>query len=341
MWLGRKKLCSRKTLGVKKISLLILWPLLSFPSSLVREKLSELHKLRSEIRKSVFEKSRTDAEIRRAQLEMQQQLDKIAGLNQEVAGLRDKMSERVSFLYKTHRLEEKGALFQLTGGHDFLKKAFYLNYLNNQDLKIVSEFKTKEKTILKEQKKYKARVVHFENLQKKSKKRYAELLKSENAQRQIIAAIKNDIKSSKETQPQQNFFSEKRGFLKLPALGAILNEFGLMRDKLTNLNHLNTGIYIRANQGVEVQSVGAGEVLHAEWVPGWGFTIIVDHGEFYYSIYSGLKDPSVRLGDRVLDHQKLAVVGNQAYDKNSGLYFEIRHFSEPQNPSEWLEKEAL
>lgn len=307
----------------------------------VREKLSELYQLRNEIRKAVFEKSRFRDELARLRIEMSKQSEGLESLEQDQTALKEKMLSRVKGLYKLHRLQPQGSVMQIFGSHNFLKKSFYLKYLNEQDKRLVGEYKRKTESIKKEREQYKRRVGYFKKMNRDIQKKHLSLLSQEKKQRELIQVIKRAVQSSKSAEDNKNFFSELRGKLKAPVNGPHRGQFGLRRDRRTDLTYLDTGIYFEASEGSDVQSIASGEVLYIGEIEGWGLTMVVDHGEFYYSIYSHLKNPSVRLGEKVLDHQKLAVVGRSAYDNNQSLYFEIRHFSEPQDPTEWIERGTL
>lgn len=306
----------------------------------VREKLSELHELREKIRKVVFEKSRIQDEVARLQIEMERQNERIASLQSNQTELKEKILSRVEGLYKLYRLQPQGSLIQLLGAHDFLKKTFYLKYLNEQDKGLVQAYKNQASSLLNEQIQYKKRLVFFNKMKQKVQSRHLELNAQEEKQRELISAIRMVVKSDENHDPLTPFFSEKRGRLKAPTIGSLKSNYGLRRDRKNDLSHLETGIYYQTTEGSDVNSVASGEVIYLEQVAGWGLTAIVDHGEFYYSVYSHLKNPSVRPGEKVLDNQKLAVVGRSSYDSSETLYFEIRHFSEPQDPQDWIERGA-
>lgn len=326
---------------MKLISVLLAFALFSQADSNVREKLSELHELREQIRKAVFEKSRFQDEVARLQIEVEKQNERMTLLQQDQSELKEKILSRVEGLYKLHRLQPQGSLMQLLGSHDFLKKTFYLKYMNEQDKGLIQEYQGKTKSLQKEKAQYAKRLAYFRKLKQRAQSRHLELRTQEQKQRDLISAIRLSVQSAQSSDPLAPFFSEKRGKLKPPTTGIMKSNFGLRRDRKNDLNHLETGIYYQTSEGTDVLSVSSGEVVFLDHVPGWGLTLILDHGEFYYSVYSHLKNPSVRPGEKVQDNQKLAVVGRSSYDKNENLYFEIRHFSEPQDPEEWIERGTL
>jgi septal ring factor EnvC (AmiA/AmiB activator) len=69
--------------------------------------------------------------------------------------------------------------------------------------------------------------------------------------------------------------------------------------------------------------------------------LVLDHGDHYYTVYAGTKDAVVTVGDQVQPQQKIASTGFSEIHGTQGMYFEIRHFSEPYDPKSWLKGPPL
>jgi septal ring factor EnvC (AmiA/AmiB activator) len=113
-------------------------------------------------------------------------------------------------------------------------------------------------------------------------------------------------------------------------------KFGLVKSDDQAYTLSNKGVYISAAQGSPVKSVFSGKISYVGDLPGFGTTLIVDHGDHYYSVYSHMKEVAVNVGDEVEQSQVIAQIGTPPVDKTPGLYFEIRHFSEPYDPQQWM-----
>ena len=74
----------------------------------------------------------------------------------------------------------------------------------------------------------------------------------------------------------------------------------------------------------------------SDWLPGYGQSVIVNHGQGYYSIYAHLGSSSVSTGSRVSAGQTLGTVGDSGSLKGPCLHFEVRRGREAQNPEVWL-----
>jgi septal ring factor EnvC (AmiA/AmiB activator) len=95
-------------------------------------------------------------------------------------------------------------------------------------------------------------------------------------------------------------------------------------------------VLLEASQGTAVRAVYHGRVAFADWLPGLGLLIIVDHGDGYMSLYGHnealLKEP----GDWVEPGETIAQVGDTGGQSRPALYFEIRQNGEPVNPRPWI-----
>jgi murein DD-endopeptidase MepM/ murein hydrolase activator NlpD len=60
-----------------------------------------------------------------------------------------------------------------------------------------------------------------------------------------------------------------------------------------------------------------------------GQTLVVSHGDHYFTVYAGLRKSPLTVGEKVQLGQSIA-------ESNEVTYFEVRHFSEPLNPEEWV-----
>jgi septal ring factor EnvC (AmiA/AmiB activator) len=95
---------------------------------------------------------------------------------------------------------------------------------------------------------------------------------------------------------------------------------------------------VRSTANLPVKSVAAGRVVFADWLRGFGNLIIVDHGQGYMSLYGNNETLFKQVGDTLHGGDTIASIGNSGGNEESGLYFELRHESEPFDPTHWLAK---
>ncbi|MBI3714152.1 MAG: peptidoglycan DD-metalloendopeptidase family protein [Burkholderiales bacterium] len=129
-------------------------------------------------------------------------------------------------------------------------------------------------------------------------------------------------------------FARLKGQLRLPVVGELLAKFG--QKRIDSLNW--KGLFIKATEGADVKAIGAGRVVTATWMRGYGNLIVLDHGGDFLSIYGGNQAVLKNVGDQVKAGEKIASAGNTFGYEESGLYFEMRHKGQPLDPLSWTHK---
>lgn len=94
------------------------------------------------------------------------------------------------------------------------------------------------------------------------------------------------------------------------------------------------GLELVAAAGAPVRSVAAGRVAFADTYADYGLTVILDHGDRYYSLYATLGAIDVRAGDQVAGGARVGTVGVAPDDAK--LYFELRKGAETIEPGDWF-----
>ncbi|MEW5248682.1 murein hydrolase activator EnvC family protein [Microbulbifer sp. 2201CG32-9] len=129
----------------------------------------------------------------------------------------------------------------------------------------------------------------------------------------------------------QQPFARQRGRMDWPSKGRRANAFGQRRANGITW----TGITIRASEGTPVRAIHRGRVVFADYLRGQGMLIILDHGDGYLSLYGHNQSLSRSLGEWVETGDTIARAGNTGGLSDSGVYFEIRHDGQPQDPTIW------
>ena len=127
-------------------------------------------------------------------------------------------------------------------------------------------------------------------------------------------------------------FADARGRLPRPVDGEALNRFG---QSYSDGNLHRQGIVLGAAEGTPVRAVHPGRVVFADWLRGSGLLVVVDHGAGYMSLYANTGGLIKRNGDWVNRGEPLATAGRDGGSGQPGLYFEIRHNGQAQDPAQW------
>ena len=126
-------------------------------------------------------------------------------------------------------------------------------------------------------------------------------------------------------------FTEVRGRLPWPARGKVLATFGESRAGGMKWN----GVLLGTRTAGEVRAAYFGRVVYADWLPGLGLLMILDHGGGYLSLY-GYNDRLYKgVGDKVRPGEVLAQSPGESSTRPE-LYFEIREGARPLDPRPWL-----
>jgi septal ring factor EnvC (AmiA/AmiB activator) len=133
-------------------------------------------------------------------------------------------------------------------------------------------------------------------------------------------------------QGERKAFARLRGKLGWPSRGRLTNRYGSSR-KVGKLKW--QGVMIKAPEGTDVSAISHGRVAFSDWLRGFGLLTIIDHGDGYMSLYGGNQSLYKEVGDWVEAGEVIASVGNSGGNKNTALYFEIRHKGKPTNPLKW------
>ena len=128
-------------------------------------------------------------------------------------------------------------------------------------------------------------------------------------------------------------FAQRKGRMDWPVAGQVVRKFGQSRadGRMTW-----DGVLLAAPAGGEVRAVHHGRVAFADWLPGMGLLVIVDHGDGYLSLYGHNQDLSTGVGEWVDPGSVIAYVGDSGGQALTGLYFELRKSGKPLNPAPWI-----
>jgi septal ring factor EnvC (AmiA/AmiB activator) len=145
---------------------------------------------------------------------------------------------------------------------------------------------------------------------------------------ELLANIPTDTASN---------FKLLKGKLPWPIKGKFLGKFG--QSKHHGGLKWN-GVLIKAKTGTPVRTIGSGRVAFSDWLQGFGFITIIDHGNGYMSLYGHNETLFKQSGEWVQAGEVIASAGDSGGQQQSGVYFEIRSRGKPVNPANWCSSSA-
>lgn len=94
------------------------------------------------------------------------------------------------------------------------------------------------------------------------------------------------------------------------------------------------GLELRTTIGTPVRCIFAGRVAFADHYAEYGNTVIIDHGDNYFTVTASLSAVDVKVGQELSAGTRLGVVGSEG---GAGVvYFEVRRGPETLEPGEWF-----
>lgn len=114
--------------------------------------------------------------------------------------------------------------------------------------------------------------------------------------------------------------------------GYLVSFYGMRPHPRYKVMKLHAGVDFSAPTGTPIYATGNGIITDAKYLPGYGNTIIVDHGFNYKSLYGHLLEMNVRVGQTVKRGQQIGKIGNTGNSVGPHLHYEVHYKGIPKNP---------
>ncbi|ABY92347.1 MAG: Peptidase M23B [Caldanaerobacter subterraneus] len=122
----------------------------------------------------------------------------------------------------------------------------------------------------------------------------------------------------------------------VPSSNVITSPFGMRLHPVLGVYRMHTGIDIAANTGASIVAAADGQVIFSGYYGGYGYTVIIDHGDGISTLYAHNSALLVKEGDTVKRGQVIAKAGSTGLSTGPHLHFEVRKNGVPVNPMDWL-----
>ncbi|MGE6462973.1 murein hydrolase activator EnvC family protein [Pseudoalteromonas sp. M58] len=296
--------------------------------------------------------------VKKTQQQQAEQQQRAVKLEKQQAQFQRVLAAQLKSAYMAGSDDYSKMLLNQEDTAKFERTLSYYNYLNKARIKQLDELKalqieiaknqaelekTKEKLValFDEQKRRQAalldakneRQASLKNLKKQLNKTKNSISYLEENEQTLIATIK-ELEEEKATKIELLGLNKNKGRLSWPSKGKLTHKFGQRKHGGINWK----GVLISAAEGTSVNSIHNGQVVFADWLKGYGWVIVVDHGEGFMSLYGHAQTLLKDVGDMVREGESVALVGQSGGQADSGLYFEIRHKGRAVNPIKWCRR---
>lgn len=139
----------------------------------------------------------------------------------------------------------------------------------------------------------------------------------------------------------QEIDSYLRRMERIPSINPIRSSritswFGKRIHPKLGFSRIHSGIDLKAKIGTKVVATAQGTVTFAGYKSGYGYTVIIDHGQGYETLYAHNSKIVVKVGEKVKQGELICYSGNSGTSTGPHLHYEVRVDGKPVNPAWFL-----
>lgn len=318
-----------------------------------RKILGNLYEINFKLKKMSEKRSRLSEQMLAAKGDVSLVARTIGRLENRISDQRRILSRRLRSLYKLGEQGTMQVIFSSQSASDFDRNLAYLKRVADRDVELITDFQSNLTALEQNRSKLRRNVLRMVSLEKSLKRQEGQLEDEQNSKSRLLAVLRKskqtyiDRLSGLRQQVgsagvaeeiasliEESFF-ERKGRLLAPIRGTIAKDFGLIQDDRYKFKLNHKGVFVASDSGEPVRAVFPGQVSFVGLLEGCGHTVILDHGDHYYSVYCHHQEVKVKKHQKVTEGELLGNVGADEFGQ-TGLYFEIRHFSDPIDPRLWV-----
>jgi murein DD-endopeptidase MepM/ murein hydrolase activator NlpD len=121
-----------------------------------------------------------------------------------------------------------------------------------------------------------------------------------------------------------------------PVQGRITGSFGERIDPFSGEGAFHRGVDISSEIGTRIIAPADGVVRFADFMNGYGRTVLLDHGNGITTLYGHMSGFAVSAGQVVHRGDTVGYVGQSGRSTGPHLHYEVRIFDTPVNPRKYL-----
>lgn len=304
------------------------------------------------------------AELRKVENQLSLVMNKIGELEKELAAAEKRLQEREKVLNKRLRdiyihgkLNYLEVIMGAKNFSDFSNRMEFLKRIITSDLTLIGEIKKERALILLKKQELEAQKKELVELENKARKQKDKIEDKKEEQLIVLERLQNEkalaeqsyaelqstsesIKARIQARQHQGISSSQAvhgtGQLIWPAHGPITSPFGYRIHPIFGTQIFHSGIDLGIDTGTPVLAADSGVVVEAGWISGYGYTVIIDHGNGLSTLYAHNSEVTVSPGQSVSQGQVICYSGSTGYSTGPHLHFEVRLNGSPVNPLGYL-----
>jgi len=323
------------------------------------EAFSNLEVASKDIEKEI---EKLDHQIDFAELDIKALNEELAGLETSLRETQERVAIRMVALYKHARKGYVKGLFDAEDLMDFRQRAKYASAVIKQDQEEISRWasigqkcrsditatsgRLRETTAKRDASKALRKqlrdeldgtVVKLMNVHREKEFYETGVKQLELAARGVSQALtgltqRDDGYRGDSSRP----FADSKGHLPVPMVGRMVA--GPKAKGSGSESVFQRGVFFESKTNQEVKAVFDGRVDFSGKLKGYGETIIVNHGDRFFTIYAFLTHRIKRMGESVSQGEVIGGVGTAGDPFDKRLYFEIRESDKTLAPMSWFDR---
>ena len=282
-------------------------------------------------------------------------------------------NKRVRDIYINGRLSYLEVIIGAKDFSDFANRVEMLKRIIDADIKLISSIKTEREEISQRKATLEADRAKVVELENKAREAQAVIQKKKDEQSAILAQAQNDKAVAEQMQADLQASSDAiramlqqraaeraaaaaaaaqaaqssgggsdytyvqgTGQLAWPVSGVITSGFGWREHPIFGRQIFHSGIDIGVREGTPVHAADSGTVVYSGWMDGYGYAVVIDHGNGISTLCAHNSDLAVSEGQSVSKGTVIAYAGSTGNATGPHVHFEVRVNGDPVNPLGYL-----
>lgn len=162
------------------------------------------------------------------------------------------------------------------------------------------------------------------------------MLKERQAARAAAAAAAAAAAQSSGGQGASDNWVQGTGQLGWPVSGEITSPYGYRIHPIWGTTIYHSGIDIGVDEGTPVHAADGGVVVWSGWMGGYGYAVVIDHGNGLSTLYGHNSELAVDEGQSVAKGQVISYAGSTGNSTGPHVHFEVRVNGDPVDPMGYL-----
>lgn len=319
-----------------------------------KQVLAELWRLEQNMEQTKKELDNVSSQLDVAVAEVKQAEQRLADTEDKLNKQQQLLAARLPAIYKLGPVSYLEVLLSSTTFSDLVSRMTLVSSLVRCDRELISSLEEKQKehaAALADLQQKKARL---ESLKSTYEGRKVQLASRSQERERYLKNLKEDSlewekaldeweELSQKLGEEIRALQQKEGFVRTgklamvwPVRGRVTSQYGSRYHPIIKRYRMHSGIDIAVPTGTPICAAESGVVIHSGLLGGYGYALVIDHGDGVSTLYGHCSALLVGSGKVVQKGQVIARAGNTGLSTGPHLHFEVRVNGSPVDPMRYL-----